>query len=257
MGRAAVAITLSASERRELDGLARRRKTAQGLARLGADRVGGGRWAGEQGDCGAGVSPTRTRSASGVGALPSIGSTASTTNRVPGLRARSTISGSPRSSAVPWKRRRPMARTGACVRWPGPLAMPHRPSTGFGRPSDCSRIAARRSSCLRTRCFVEKVRDIVGLYLAPPERGPGAVRGRKEPDPDVGPLRPLLPMRPGQVERRTHDYVRHGTTTLFAAWTPPPARSSGSAFRATAHGSSWPSCVLSKPGSPTTSTSIW
>lgn len=65
--------------------------------------------------------------------------------------------------------------------------------------------------------FVEKVRDIVGLYLDPPE-GP-AVLCVDEKSQIQAPDRtqPLLPMSPGQAERRTHDYVRHGTTTLFAA----------------------------------------
>ena len=65
--------------------------------------------------------------------------------------------------------------------------------------------------------FVEKVRDIVGLYLAPPERALVLCVDEKSQIQALDRSRPLLPMRPGQVERRTHDYVRHGTTTLFAA----------------------------------------
>ena len=92
-----------------------------------------------------------------------------------------------------------------------------RPFTGFGKPSACSRIAQRRSSCHRTRLFVEKVRDIVGLYLSPPERALVLCVDEKSQIQALDRSRPLLPMRPGQVERRTHDYMRHGTTTLFAA----------------------------------------
>ena len=65
--------------------------------------------------------------------------------------------------------------------------------------------------------FVEKVRDIVGLYLDPPERALVLCVDEKSQIQALDRSRPLLPLRPGQVERRTHDYMRHGTTTLFAA----------------------------------------
>src|SRR3954447_4382687 len=65
--------------------------------------------------------------------------------------------------------------------------------------------------------FVEKVRDVVGLYMSPPE--PALVLGvdEKSQPRAVDPTQPLLPMARGQAERHTHDYVRHGTTSLFAA----------------------------------------
>src|SRR5262245_842908 len=65
--------------------------------------------------------------------------------------------------------------------------------------------------------FVEKVRDIVGLYLDPPERAWVLCVDEKSQIQALDRTQPLLPMRPGQPERRTHDYVRHGTTSLFAA----------------------------------------
>ena len=65
--------------------------------------------------------------------------------------------------------------------------------------------------------FIEKVRDIVGLYLNPPDRALVLCVDEKTQIQALDRTRPLLPMRPGQVERRTHDYVRHGTTSLFAA----------------------------------------
>ena len=65
--------------------------------------------------------------------------------------------------------------------------------------------------------FVEKVRDIVGLYLAPPERALVLCVDEKSRIQALDRTQPLLPMRPGQAERRTHDYKRHGTTSLFAA----------------------------------------
>jgi transposase len=65
--------------------------------------------------------------------------------------------------------------------------------------------------------FVEKVRDIVGLHLAPPERALVLCVDEKSQIQALDRTQPLLPMRPGQAERRTHDYKRHGTTSLFAA----------------------------------------
>jgi transposase len=64
--------------------------------------------------------------------------------------------------------------------------------------------------------FVEKVRDIVGLYLDPPEKALVICVDEKSQIQALDRTQPLLPMRPGQIERRTHDYDRHGTTTLFA-----------------------------------------
>src|SRR5215470_13036382 len=64
--------------------------------------------------------------------------------------------------------------------------------------------------------FVEKVRDIVGLYLDPPDKALVICIDEKSQIQALDRTQPLLPMRPGQVERRTHDYKRHGTTTLFA-----------------------------------------
>lgn len=65
--------------------------------------------------------------------------------------------------------------------------------------------------------FIEKVRDIVGLYLNPPDRALVLCVDEKSQIQALDRTAPLLPMRPGQIERRTHDYVRHGTTSLFAA----------------------------------------
>ncbi len=65
--------------------------------------------------------------------------------------------------------------------------------------------------------FVEKVRDIVGLYLLPPERAVVLCVDEKSQVQALDRTQPLLPMRPGQAERHTHDYTRHGTTSLFAA----------------------------------------
>ena len=65
--------------------------------------------------------------------------------------------------------------------------------------------------------FVEKVRDVVGLYLAPPDRAIVLSVDEKSQVQALDRTQPVLPMTPGQAERGTHDSVRHGTTSLFAA----------------------------------------
>lgn len=65
--------------------------------------------------------------------------------------------------------------------------------------------------------FIEKVRDITGLYLNPPDRAIVLSIDEKSQVQALDRTQPLLPLLPGQVARRTHDYVRHGTTSLFAA----------------------------------------
>jgi transposase len=65
--------------------------------------------------------------------------------------------------------------------------------------------------------LIEKVRDIVGLYLHPPERAVVLCVDEKSQIQALDRTQPLLPMRPGQAERRTYDYKRNGTTSLFAA----------------------------------------
>lgn len=65
--------------------------------------------------------------------------------------------------------------------------------------------------------FVEKVRDVVGLYLDPPDKALVLSVDEKSQIQALDRSQPLLPLRPGIPARQTHDYHRHGTTTLFAA----------------------------------------
>jgi len=65
--------------------------------------------------------------------------------------------------------------------------------------------------------FIEKVRDIVALYLDPPERAVVLCVDEKSQIQALNRFQPILPMMTGTPERRSHDYVRHGTTSLFAA----------------------------------------
>lgn len=79
--------------------------------------------------------------------------------------------------------------------------------------------------------FVEKVRDVVGLYLNPPDNAMVLCVDEKSQIQALDRTQPVLPLGLGYVEGVTHDYVRHGTTTLFAALdiatdqmsAPPPA----------------------------------
>ena len=65
--------------------------------------------------------------------------------------------------------------------------------------------------------FVEKVRDVVGLYMDPPNNAVVLSVDEKSQIQALNRTQPLLPMRPGQLERRTPEYSRNGTSTLFAA----------------------------------------
>jgi len=79
--------------------------------------------------------------------------------------------------------------------------------------------------------LVEKVRDIVGLYLHPPEKALVLCVDEKSQIQALDRSQPLLPMQPGQVERRTHDYVRHGISSLFAALDIASGKVIGKCFR--------------------------
>src|SRR5690606_31266350 len=74
--------------------------------------------------------------------------------------------------------------------------------------------------------FVAKVRDVVGLYVSPPEHAIVLCVDEKSQIQALDRSQPMLPMRPGQPARRSHDYKRHGVTSLFA----PPATATGKAL---------------------------
>ena len=216
MSRAAVTITLSATEQRELEALARRRKTAQGLARrarivlaaaqglenkaiverVGADANTVGKW--------------RRRFArhrlDGLYDEPRPGTPRRISDDDITEVVRRTLEETP-TDATHWSLRS-MAR-----------AVGHAPSTihriwrAFGLQPHRSETFKLSSDPL----FVDKVRDIVGLYLAPPDRALVLCVDEKSQIQALERTQAVVPMRPGQAERRTHDYTRHGTTTLFAA----------------------------------------
>ena len=111
------------------------------------------------------------------------------------------------ANATHWSTRT-MARTSGLSRSPG-----HRIWRAVG-------LQPHRTEAVKLSAdplFVEKVRDSVGLYLNPPDTAFVLCVDEKAQSQALDRTRPLLPRRPGQVERRTHDDRRHGTTALFAA----------------------------------------
>jgi transposase len=113
----------------------------------------------------------------------------------------------PPDGSTHWSARRMAARTGISITtiqriWAAAGLKPHRIET-FKFSTDPELEA--------------KVRDVVGLYLAPPERAIVLSLDEKTQIQALDRTQPMLPLRPGQVERHTHDYKRNGTTCLFAA----------------------------------------
>lgn len=109
-----------------------------------------------------------------------------------------------------------MQRTGRSVRWQWRPAFSHtiirRIWAAFGLQPHRSETFKLSSDPL----FVDKVRDIVGLYLSPPNRALVLSVDEKSQIQALDREQPVLSMMPGIPERRTHSYIRHGTTSLFA-----------------------------------------
>jgi len=97
-----------------------------------------------------------------------------------------------------------------------PAACRSRRCSASGAPLASSPTGKGHSSCQQTR-ICRQVRDVVGLYVAPPAHAIVLCVDEKSQIQALDRSQPLLPMRPGQIARRTHDYKRHGTTSLFAA----------------------------------------
>ena len=216
MSRVAVPVTLSAAERRELEGLARRRKTAQGLARrarmvlAAADGLENQAIVERVGAAANTVGKWRRRFAErrpdGLYDEPRSGAPRRIGDEQIAAVIGRTLEETPPDSTH-WSLRS-MARASGDA--PSTI---HRMWQAFGLQPHRSETFKLSSDPL----LVEKVRDIVGLYLSPPERALVLCVDEKSQIQALDRSRPLLPMRPGQIERRTHDDMRHGTTTLFAA----------------------------------------
>jgi transposase len=113
------------------------------------------------------------------------------------------------------RRRRPRP-IGPCAAWRATGYAPatiHRIWQAFGLQPQRAETFKLASDPM----FVAKVRDIVGLYLAPPDRALALCVAEKSQIQALDQRQPLLPLRPGQPERRSHDDKRHGTLSLFAA----------------------------------------
>jgi transposase len=216
MGKPAVAIELNEAERRELEALTRAQKTGQALARrarivlaaaaglenkaicaeVGAEANTVGKW--------------RRRFAEhrldGLYDEPRPGTPRKIGDDAVAETIRLTLETTPRD-ATHWSLRS-MARTTGYA--PSTI---HRMWRAFGLQPHRTESFKLSSDPL----FVDKVRDIVGLYMAPPQRALVLCVDEKSQIQALDRSQPVLPMRPGQAERRTHDYTRHGTTSLFAA----------------------------------------
>ena len=216
MGKRAVAIELSNDECAELEALTRRRKTAQALARrarivlLAAEGLQNKEIAVRVDANKETVSTWRRRFAEcrldGLYDEPRPGAPRKIGDDEIAETIRKTLEETP-PNATHWSLRSMASATGYA---PSTI---HRIWGAFG-------LQPHRSETFKLSTdpfFVEKVRDIVGLYLSPPERALVLCVDEKSQIQALDRTQPLLPMRPGQAERRTHDYKRHGTTSLFAA----------------------------------------
>jgi transposase len=215
-GRKLPPVILSEGERAELERLSRRRKTAQGIAlrarivlaasmgvrnkdvavRLGIDPATVGKWRRR----------FLAKRVDGLHDEPRPGTPRTITDdRIEAVIVK-TLESTP-AGATHWSSRGMARASGVSVSsvqriWRAFGLQPHRSET-FKLSTD--------------PLFVEKVRDVVGLYVAPPEHAIVLCVDEKSQIQALDRSQPLLPMRPGQVERRTHDYTRHGLTSLFAA----------------------------------------
>lgn len=212
----AVSIVLSEGERAELEGLSRRRRTAQGLARraqivlAAAEGLENKQIAARVGSDPGTVGKWRRRFAErrldGLYDEPRPGAPRRIGDDAIAETVRKTLEETP-PDATHWS-----LRSMACATGYAPSTI-HRIWQAFG-------LQPHRSETFKLSSdpfFVDKVRDIVGLYLAPPDRALVLCVDEKSQIQALDRTQPLLPMRPGQAERRSHDYKRHGTTSLFAA----------------------------------------
>src|SRR6266487_4517948 len=116
-----------------------------------------------------------------------------------------------------WRRNQKAVRIGVSGKSQQRHECRNRRCTASGRPSDLEPHRQKHFKLLTDPFFVEKVRDVVGLYLNPPDNAVVLCVDEKSQIQALDRTQPILPIRPGLPEKATHDYKRHGTTTLFAA----------------------------------------
>ena len=114
-------------------------------------------------------------------------------------------------------RRRRTRRTGACARWRRRSASATPACSASGPRPASSRISSRRFKVSNDPQFEEKVTDVVGLYMNPPDRALVLCVDEKSQIQALDRTQPGLPLKKGRAATMTHDYKRHGTTTLYAA----------------------------------------
>jgi hypothetical protein len=105
---------------------------------------------------------------------------------------------------------------GVAARWPAPPASRRRACSDCGRPMTSSRTS-RIFKLSNDKRFQEKFWDVIGLYLAPPDKALVMCCDEKSQCQALERTQPGLPLGIGHIRTKTHDYVRHGTLTLFAA----------------------------------------
>jgi transposase len=218
MGRPKAELVLTAQERDQLEELVRRRSTPQALAlrcrivlacatgatnrevarQVGAEEHTVGKW--------------RTRFVRdrlpGLGDLPRLGGPRTVSDEQVAVVVRRTLESTPKN-ATHWSTRAMAKEMGLGLSqstvsriWRAFGLQPHRTET-FKLSTDAY--------------FIDKVHDVVGLYLDPPEQAIVFCVDEKSQIQALNRTQPVLPMMPGVPQRLTHDYVRAGTTTLFAA----------------------------------------
>ncbi len=256
-GRCAIELVLTDAERAELEGLAARRSTAQALAlraRIVLACASGARnkdVAAKLDVCQHTVGKWRARFAEhrveGLRDEPRPGAPRTVEDERVEALVTATLESVPKD-ATHWSSRGMARSSGLSVStvqriWRAFGLQPHRLET-FKLSTDPD--------------FVAKVRDVVGLYMAPPDRALVLCVDEKSQIQALDRSQPMLPMRPGQAARRTHDYKRHGTTSLFAALDVATGRVIGECYprhRATARPSSAASSTGSRQPCRLTSTS--
>ena len=216
LGRPVIVIELSAGEKEELEGVVRRRRAAKAdvqrakVVLLSAQGVSGKEIARRVGLSEPTVGKWRQRFLNhrclGLSEMPRSGAPRRVSDEQIEEIIRQTLESTP-AEATHWSTREMAKRCGFSRQtvsriWRTFGLQPHR-SENFTLSND--------------PYFVDKVRDVVGLYLDPPANALVLCVDEKTQIQALERSQPVLPMRPGQPERRTHDYYRHGTLSLFAA----------------------------------------
>jgi transposase len=216
-GRPKVPLILTSDEEEQLTRWSRRRSSSQALALRSRIVLG----------CASGLSNKQVAAAEGVAAVtvgkwrarfvelrldglvddPRSGRPATVTDKQVEDVVVATLESTP-ANATHWSRAKMAERSGLSKStigriWKAFELKPHR-SDGFKLSND--------------PLFVDKVYDVVGLYLNPPEAAVVYCVDEKSQIQALSRSQPALPMMPGMPEKRTHDYARHGTTSLFAAF---------------------------------------